>query len=536
MKNTASFDQSSSRSLVDIVAKHADSVLERCRDRYGSKETPLFTDGIYLKTGEPGKWEDYVVSNLACQQNFLRTLDGLTTMTEEPKYREIAHEWISYALNELQDSESGMLYWGGHTNYDLIDNKPLLGNHELKCVYPYYSFLYSVDPKATSFHIEGFWNKHVKDWSSLLFNRHGEYNEWDRANPWGHDYTGGALPIVDNSMLSFINTGSDLIYAGAILAKSSGRNEPLQWAERLIRRYDEVRNETTGLGGYQFNHREPCRVRISFKKPWSDRPEVNETTVIRSGVIQTRYGRAALTFLNLFEELGADGQAFLDVTSKDLVAIGEHAYDFSDHSFFSVLNNGERLYPSNCIEGAGYCSPRSLNNVPASGMAFLVYAKAYRITGNEFFWRMARNLGQGIGFGEVFDATDDKSPELRSNLPENLEIPLNQPGRIGSCRNHVCTLLGIMELYKATGQKDYLTLAKNLGSQMVHDYFADGFLTTGEEGSRGFTSIDSYLPLGLLHLAAVAEGKDVALPTFYPNVTTFDPKVVISRRKRTQRS
>ena len=60
VKNTASFDQSSTRSLVDFVAKHADSVLERCRDRYGSKETPLFTDGIYLKTGEPriscGHW------------------------------------------------------------------------------------------------------------------------------------------------------------------------------------------------------------------------------------------------------------------------------------------------------------------------------------------------------------------------------------------------------------------------------------------------------------------------------------------------
>jgi len=536
VKETASSDQNGTQRFVDLVAEYADSVVERCRDKYGSKETPLFADGIYLKTGEPLRWEEHVTSNLACQQNFLRTLDGLTALTGEPKYQETAREWINYALSVLQDSESGMLYWGGHTNYDLIEDKPLLGNHELKCVYPYYPFLYGVDPEATGFHIEGLWNKHVKNWSNLLFNRHGEYAGWDRANPWEHDYFGGPLPIVDNSMLSFINTGSDLIYAGALLTKLSGNSNPLRWAKHLIQRYDEVRNETTGLGGYQFNHREPCRVRVSFKKPLSDRPEVNETTVVRSGVIQTRYGRAALTFLNLFEELGDDGQVFLDITSRDLTALGEHAYDFSEHSFFSVLANGERLYPSDCQEGVGYCSPRSLKNVPANGLMFLVYAKAYRISGNRFFWRMARNLAQGIGLGEVINATDEQSAELRSSFPKDLEIPLNQPGRVASWRSHVPTLLGLLELHKATEQNEYLALANRMGNQLAQEYFADGFFITGEEGSRGYTSIDNYLPVALLHLAAVTDGKDVDLPTYYPNSTSFDPKVVISRRKRAQRS
>ncbi len=122
--------------FVDSVAEYANNVLKLCHDKYGDKETPLLTDGIYLETGEPAKWEEYVLSNLACQQNFLRTLDGLSALTGEPKYQEFAREWIGYALNELQDSASGMLYWGGHANYDLVGNKPLIGNHELKCVYP----------------------------------------------------------------------------------------------------------------------------------------------------------------------------------------------------------------------------------------------------------------------------------------------------------------------------------------------------------------------------------------------------------------
>ncbi|MFC1714026.1 hypothetical protein ACFL6S_10165 [Candidatus Poribacteria bacterium] len=516
----------STRRFVDSVTEYADSVLKRCHDKYSGKETPFLTDGINLKTGEPSKWEKHVTSNLACQQNFLRTLDGLAALTGESKYQEYARKWISHALSVLQDSESGMLYWGGHTSYDLLENKPLLGNHELKCVYPYYSYIYGVDPKAASFLIEGIWHKHVKDWSTLLFNRHGEYNEWDRESAWEFEYTGGPLPIVENSMLSFINTGSDLIYSGSLLAKLSGDRRPLVWAKRLLNRYDEVRNEKTGLGGYQFNHRDPCRVRISFKKPLSDRQDVNETTVLKSGVMQTRYARAALVWMNLFEELGPDdGQEFIDFTSKDLIAIAEHAYDFSDHTFTPLLVDGMKLSPSDCMEGVGYCSPRSLEKVQANGLSFLVYAKAHRITGSTFFWRMARSLAQGIGWGAIFDATDDQSPELKTDLAESYQIPLPH-------HDHVPALMGLIELYKTTDQREYLTLAINLGEKLIQEYFVDSFFTTGRSASKGYTNIDSSLPVALLHLVAVVEGKSVDLPTFYPNSTSFDPKVVISRRKR----
>ena len=519
----------SAEEIISSVAQFADSVLERCRDRYGEKETPLLADGINLETGEPAKWEKHILSNLACQQSFLRTLDGLTTLTGEPKYRKQAREWIEYALSVLQDPQSGMLYWGGHTSYDLLEDKPLLGNHELKCVYPYYPFLYKVDPEKTSLHIEGFWNKHVRNWSNLLFNRHGEYADWDRDAAWKHEYSGGPLPIIDNSMLSFINTGSDLIYAGSLLAKLSGNKAPLLWAKRLLSRYDEIRNKDTGLGGYQFNHREPCRVRISFKKPLGDRPDVNETTVITNGVIQTRYGRAALTWLNLYEELGdVDGQAFLDIVRTDLTAIGNHAYDFSDHAFCPILADGMKLSPSDCMEGVGYCSPRGLEKVPANGLMFLVYAKAYRITRDSYFWKIARSLAQGLGWREIFDATDENSPGLHSALPENCKIQLPGTGRARLGQNHACALLGLLELHKATDQKEYLSLAMDLGKQMLQLCSSDGFFTTG----AGYTSIDNSLPLALLHLAAVGVSSGAGAPVFYPNTTSFDPKVVISRRRR----
>lgn len=527
MKETKNFQGDISR-FINAVIEYADNVLERCYDMYGAKQTPLLIDGISIDTGKPTMWEKYVLSNLACQQNFLRTLNGLTALTEIPGYQDIAYEWISYAMNELQDSESGMLYWGGHTSYDLIENKPLLGNHELKCVYPYYSYLYEVAPEATTFLIEGIWNKHIKDWSNLLFNRHGEYAAWDRATAWKHDYSGSPLPIVENSMLSFINTGSDLIYSATLLTKLSGKNEPLEWAERLVHRYEEIRHEVTGLGGYQFNHRDPCRVRISFKKPLSERQDVNETTVITSGVIQTRYGRAALTFMNLFEELDAsDGQMFLDFVCSDLKALGKYAYDFSDHSFSSILNDGMKLSPSDSMEGVGYCGPRKLEKVSANGVMFYAYTRAYCLSGDTYLWQIARSLAQGIGLQEIFEATSDQSAQLQSDLSD-ISAPLSQT----SIQNHACTLLALIELYKTTKQQGYLSLAVDLGNKLIQEYFVNGFFTTGAETSTGYTSIDNHLPVALLHLAVAAQGVDIDIPTFYPNSTSFDPKVIIARRKR----
>lgn len=535
MKN---IPEGNAQRLIDHVVHFADNVVEQCHDRYGEKKTPLLVDGINTKTGEPIKWTGFrrfnpdlkenVLSNLACQQNFLRTLDGLYAITGKTKYRRQATEWIEYALRTLQDTDSGMLYWGGHTSYDLLKDKPLIGNHELKCVYPYYRFLYKVDPDATQLAIEGFWNKHVKNWSNLLFNRHGEYTSYNRESMWEHKYEGGSLPIIDNSMLSFINTGSDLIYAGSILFKLSGNKKTLLWAKRLLKRYDEIRNKATGLGGYQFNHREPCRVRISFNPPLNEREDVNETTVITNGVIQTRYGRAALTWLNLFEELGvSDGQDFLDLAIKDLTAIGEHAYDFSDHSFFPVLVDGTKLSPSDCIEGAGYCNPRKLRKIPANGLMFLTYAKAYRLTKNEFFYKILRSLAMGMGWGELPNETNPRK--------SNSEVDLSTISR-----SDTFTLFGLLELYYATDQREYLIMAIDLGNRLIESYFADGFFTTGKEATDNLTRIDSHLPVALLHLAAAIQDKSIDLPKgkgiplFYPNSTSFNPKVIIARLRKRQ--
>jgi len=115
---------------LDAVRKFADNVLKYGRDTYGPKHTPLFVDGLNIHTHEPVKWIDpdgtkWVISNLASQQTLLRTLDGLSSITGDTKYRKAAMQAIEYAFEKLR-SPNGLFYWGIRAAYDAQAARKLL--------------------------------------------------------------------------------------------------------------------------------------------------------------------------------------------------------------------------------------------------------------------------------------------------------------------------------------------------------------------------------------------------------------------------
>jgi hypothetical protein len=68
---TESSDRYHSSKYLDAVRTFADNVLKYGRDTYGPKHTPLFVDGLNIRTHESVKWispegEKWVLSNLAC--------------------------------------------------------------------------------------------------------------------------------------------------------------------------------------------------------------------------------------------------------------------------------------------------------------------------------------------------------------------------------------------------------------------------------------------------------------------------------------
>ena len=182
--------KANSSKYLKAVQECADNVLKYGRDTYGPKKTPLFVDGINIHTREPVKWispkgERWVLSNLASQQNFFRTLDGLTKTTGDPKYRQAAMEAIEYAFANLR-TPNGLLYWGNTTAYDAQEDK-VVGRekpyqHVLKANLPHYELMWRANPEGTRTFIESFWSAHILDWSNLAMDRIGKIRRGKRIS------------------------------------------------------------------------------------------------------------------------------------------------------------------------------------------------------------------------------------------------------------------------------------------------------------------------------------------------------------------
>ena len=261
---------------------------------------------------------------------------------------------------------------------------------------------------------------------------------------------------------------------------------------------------------------------MSFAPPFCDREDVNESTVITSGTIGTRYGRAVLTWLNLYEELGKDdAQEFLDMSEHDLTVLAEYSYDFDTHVFYPLLADGTRLHPGNCVEGAGYYSPRSLAPVRASSSTLLAYTRTYRFTGNPLLWRVARSLAEGIGWGTLSEATTADGPQRHADISRAMDQSADTQ------QNDAFVLLALLELHKASGNAEYLNLAAQCAQQLSQTASSEGGFTTG----KNLLHPNHSLPVALLHVAAALEDTDVSVPSFYPGTSGFDPKVIIARQK-----
>ena len=143
-----------------------------------------------------------------------------------------------------------------------------------------------------------------------------------------------------------------------------------------------------------------------------------------------------MTWLNIAEVLGdKEGQSFRDVVIADLEALTEHCFDMDDYCFYPAINDSTRLYPENTNEGIGYCDPSKLRKVPAEGLMFLSYTRAYKVIGIDRFLETAVQLAEGMGWGDLKSAVDFES----GGSLESIEA------RDNTGRNDACALFGLLD-------------------------------------------------------------------------------------------
>ncbi len=520
-KDTAQLSESP---YLQAVRTFADNVLKHGRDTYGPKHTPLFVDGLNVNTYEPVKWispkgdlstttetEKWILSNFASQQTLLRTLDGLSKITGDPKYRDAAKQAIKYAFENLRDS-NGLFYWGHYVAYDAqADNVrfPSSKSHILKVHYPYYELMWQVDPEATKRFIEAFWSVHVLDWSNLDFNRIGRYSAFIEE-PWNHEYKDRPTFFKSKGGLGFLNTGTSLAYAGTMLYRLSGEEQPLVWSKRLIQRFVDTRHPKTGMAKYLYNRQGGSPLGDNLSDHFTDQrsfifPSYPFPELRNIYYPENVQAHQWMSLLLMGDMIGEQGREFSRWAVEELTAWGKASYRKEDNSFVPIITDGTNIEGYVLKETCGRGEKGSIAKPLFVDLRFFwAYATAYRITGDEFMWQMVRDIGTGNKFGDIGEVAGQK-PELKMDT---------------ACTD-VYSLLGFLELYNKTKKQEFLLMARRLADNIVVNQFHGGFFVLSKK--HIYTRFDCFEPLALLHLVAILESHSGSVPRVWSSSPLFVP-------------
>lgn len=237
---------------LDAVTRFADLMLDRGRDRYGPKHSPLFLGQLNARThslpeGTPadpgllaeqreveGCWPSRV--NLLFDFGWLDALRGLTAITGSPRYEAARVEHLSHLLAHCRHPASGYIPWGEHVGFDIVADEIRMGEykrwHEVKVAAIPWDDLWAVNPAATRHEIEvAFWN-HICDEATMTFNRHAEMD--GRSNR-------GTEPC------SLASSGGIYAEAWAWLFRRTGERKFLDRARAMMRLYHGGISPVTGL-------------------------------------------------------------------------------------------------------------------------------------------------------------------------------------------------------------------------------------------------------------------------------------------------
>jgi pectate lyase len=491
----------SSKPFVEAVCQFADTVVERGRDAYGQRHTPLFVDGLHIETLEPARWQcrgqTWVLSNFASQQPLLRTLDALTALTGQTKYRNAAQQATRHALKHLA-TPNGLLYWGGHLAWDLQQERAVgqyANVHELKGHQPYYRLMWQVDAHAAKKLMEVVWATHILDWASLDYNRHANTDK-PAAPQWNANFDEDMeVPFpTQGGNLSFVNVMPPLMHSGVMLAVLDKNPSALTWTRRLVHRWQQGRHPQTGLCGGQLSYRRSDRAHDALGHVHSN---INEAKIVACYHQVSRYHHLPLAQMLAGQTLiaaGGDcaevGRTFIRWASDDLKAYAQHSYDPKTGLFVALMTDGT---PIDWRQSrTGYYVPSSFAPRKPDDSILWSYATAYRLTRDATHWQVVRQLARRLDLGEL-------------GRPDGSGRAL----RLDTDHRHWRAIYALLELHRATDDKAMLQLAGRIANNILKTQTKTGLFP---RPGRLYARTGDEIPLAILHFAAAVDGKRSSLP------------------------
>ncbi len=523
---------------LETVIAFAENVFEKGRDRWSGQDTPLLVDGIDPRTGDPVVWrydnDEFVIHNLASQQNLFRTLRGLTNLTGESRFEQVARDAFRYHFDHLR-AGCGKLRWGGHQFIDLRNLNPVghfdANCHEFKWNLPFYELMWDVDAEATAQFLRALWQGHILDWEVVALNRHARYGSGPPPTPamWEREFA-DPDPFFDSNGLSFLNCGADLVFGGAMLYHLGDERPGLTWSQRLANMYTKARHPDTGMGAYQFTKPRrrqeppaegPLTGRLTYSS-YGDRTENKyghsgssdpddefynpiKGKMAEDGMLVAREGwvwsisggfpRYTLMQLFLAETIGDEAEVFAQDAADHLEAHARHAYDAEENHFRPMWADGTDVTGLK-VPRTGYGRGNrgdiySPNRATAEHLA--AYLRAARLTQRPGLWQTARDMARGFGLGDI-------GAEPGDEVALCAETPEPSPELI----------FALVELYRMAPQIQVLDAARQLADRMIEARFHHGFFLPSS--THRYANFNSEAPLAVLAVEAAIRGEPDLVP------------------------
>ena len=144
LSHSQCFAQDGATNYFQIAQAYADGMIEHGRDCYGDQHSPAFVATLDLRTMKMPqetsdttrrlyssyfRAEDYSTSvNPMYHIDLYQLLDALTVLTDDPKYRQAGRDSIEWFFKNTQSPTTGLMAWGEHLAWDLIEDKITVGN------------------------------------------------------------------------------------------------------------------------------------------------------------------------------------------------------------------------------------------------------------------------------------------------------------------------------------------------------------------------------------------------------------------------
>ncbi len=529
-------DRTPSSRLEALVA-HAENAFIYGKNIEGSLFPQLFVDGIDRVTKEPVIWSkgssnEFYVSNLYGQSNFLKMLYDLSEFTGDAKYKEAALAQIkirydnpdsSAAVNDGWVDTNGLFYAGGHSVSDVKTGKQGFLYHETKDYQLPVELYYEADPVGFERYVTAFWNAHTLDPSQLNTNRHGDFNKpLANGDFWSSEYTNPS-PWIKSDTAPFIVTANDMIDLAYYQYIQSRDDKYKIWADRLLAKYIAITDVNTGLTGpvYGIMHDDDGEygdrwldnfigadfvddLGHDYKTLTQDDSQiVGETQRLNRDTTKGIQGYGPQIYIELYEK--TDNEVFYNFVKNNMLGFVRYIYDPIRHVFLTPIStNGTDFnkgdgYPKLVAPRGGYYLNEGKSFAESESVHQLVLASLIDTVNMlnpedaaeaEELWATVRTWAGAEDLGDVGTA-----------MGENVNVNLN------TRNNNPMNTIAVLKLYKYTKNEQYYNLAIKMADNILRSYFDEESGLFMQSVNAPFVKFDSEPMYAVFCVEAMVQGK-----------------------------